>query len=131
MFLRGEDPDPVLLEPVLIHGTVIAAARKTVQLIDDDVAKELLVAVLDHLQKRRALIRTGRHGPVDVFMDDRQPFLFGKGMTFPKLCRNTFFSLFTARKTGVDDSFFHSNPSFPRQPVIARLAFFYEAPSLL
>ena len=52
----GNDADVVLFEQHLIAGAVVTVAGKTVELPDDDHIEQVLVAVLNHLLKRRAMV---------------------------------------------------------------------------
>ena len=94
--------DAILLQLGLVPGTVVAVPSKTVQLPDQHNVKQLLVAVLNHLLKLRAVVRFCRDGTVDVVLDDGDAVLFGIGGAFTNLTFNGFFALTVSRIAGID-----------------------------
>ena len=85
--------DTVLLQLGLVPGTVVAVPGKTVQLPDQHDVKQLLVTVLNHLLKLRAVVRLGRDSTVNVVLDDGDAVLFRIGSAFTNLAFNGFFAL--------------------------------------
>ena len=85
--------DTVLLQLGLVPGTVVAVPGKTIQLPDQHDVKQLLVTVLNHLLKLRAVVRLGRDSTVNVVLDDGDAVLFRIGSAFTNLAFNGFFAL--------------------------------------
>ena len=85
--------DTILLQLGLVPGTVVAVPGKTVKLPDQHNVKQLLVTVLNHLLKLRAVVRFGRDGTVNVVLDDGDAILFRIGSAFTNLAFNGFFAL--------------------------------------
>ena len=85
--------DTVLLQLGLVPGTVVAVPGKTIQLPDQHDVKQLLVTVLNHLLKLRAVVRLGRDSTVNVVLDDGDAVLFRIGGAFPDLTFDGFFAL--------------------------------------
>ena len=68
------------------------SARYKTQLKKNGV-KQLLVTVLNHLLKLRAVVRLGRDSTVTVVLDDGDAVLFRIGSAFTNLAFNGFFAL--------------------------------------
>ena len=85
--------DTVLLQLGLVPGTVVAVPGKTIQLPDQHDVKQLLVTVLNHLLKLRAVVRLGRDSTVNVVLDDGDAVLLRIGSAFTNLAFNGFFAL--------------------------------------
>ena len=94
--------DAVLLQLGLIPGTVVAVPGKTVQLPDQHNIKQLLVAVLYHLLKLRAVVCLGRDSTVDVVLNDGDVVSLGIRRTFTDLTLDGFFALVITGIAGVD-----------------------------
>ena len=96
--------DTVLLQLGLVPGTVVAVPGKTIQLPDQHDVKQLLVTVLYHLLKLRAVVCLGRDGTVNVVLDDGNAILFRIGRALPDLAFDRFFTLVVAGIAGIDHS---------------------------
>lgn len=85
-----------------IPGTIVAIPGKTVKFPDQYNIKQLLVAVLDHLLKLRAVVRLSRDGTVNVVLDDSDAIFLGIRRTFTNLTLNGFFALVITGIAGVN-----------------------------
>ena len=94
--------DTVPLQLGLVPGTVIAVSGKAVKFPDQNDVKQLLVAVLYHLLKLRAVVHLCRDGTVDVVLDDGDAVLLSIRRAFTNLTFNGFFALVITGIAGVD-----------------------------
>ena len=94
--------DTVFLQLGLVPGTVVAIPGKAVKFPDQHDVEQLLVTVLDHLLKLRAVVCLGRDSTVNVVLDDGDAILFGIGGAFPDLTFDGFFALVVAGIASVD-----------------------------
>ena len=85
--------DTILLQLGLVPGTIITVSGKAVQFPDQHNVEQLLVTVLYHLLKFRAIVRLGRDSTVNVVLDDGDAVLFRIGCAFTNLAFNGFFAL--------------------------------------
>ena len=94
--------DTVLLQLGLVPGTVVAVPGKTIQLPDQHDVKQLLVTVLNHLLKLRAVVRLGRDSTVNVVLDDGDAIFLGISRAFPDLAFDGFFALVVRGIASID-----------------------------
>ena len=94
--------DTILFQLGLIPGTVVAVSGKAVKFPDQNDVKQLLVAVLYHLLKLRAVVHLCRDGTVDVVLDDGDAVLLSIRRAFTNLTFNGFFALVITGIAGVD-----------------------------
>src|SRR5699024_8606260 len=85
-------------------GAVIAVAGKSVQLPDHNHVKQPFGAVLNHPLEIRAVIRLGRKGTVDIFLDYHHSILFAVFHALPELAFNGLFPLVVGGVAGIDYS---------------------------
>ena len=101
----GNHTDVVLLEQHLISGAVVTVAGKAVEFPDDDHIEQVLVAVLNHLLKRRAMVCPRGISAVDVVLQNRDVVLLRESHTLADLSFDGFLALVVGRIAGVDNGF--------------------------
>ena len=89
----GHELDTILFQLGLVPGTVVAVSGKAIQFPDQNDVKQLLVAVLYHLLKLRAVVRFSRDRTVDVVLDDGDAVFLGISRAFTNLTFDGFFAL--------------------------------------
>ena len=98
----GHELDTILFQLGLVPGTVVAVSGKAIQFPDQNDVKQLLVAVLYHLLKLRAVVCLGRNGTINVMLNNGDTVLFCIGGTLTDLAFDGFFALVIAGIAGID-----------------------------
>ena len=111
VLFRGNDPDTMLFQDVLVMGAVIAISGKAVQLPDQYRIKKSALAVGNHALKFRPVRRSGGQRSVNIRPQQGDSVSGGIFRTFPNLTLNGFLTLAFRRVAGINYSF-HFLPPF-------------------
>ena len=104
--VREQKEQNVPDDEIWIDRTV---AGKTVELPDDDHIEQVLVAVLNHLLKRRAMVCPRGISAVDVVLQNRDVVLLRESRTLADLSFDGFLALVVGRIAGINNGFHSIN----------------------